>query len=71
MIAVAADSCDDDPEDPVRQRQRAVRSLGCARFGLPSPEIDAMIRATKNLEELEILLSRVLQAASWDAVFGD
>jgi hypothetical protein len=49
----------------VKGLQTAILKQGTKRFGSPTPEVDAALRATTDQPRLERLAERVLDATSW------
>lgn len=66
---VVAGGSDDGPGDRIREAQTLLLRLGGRKFGPPIHEIEYHIRDIQNLERLEELIERLLEAASWKELF--
>jgi predicted transposase YdaD len=57
-------------EGRTEEARRILKRLAARRLGDPSPEFDAVIDAIADLERLELLTDRVLDASSWQELIG-
>jgi len=65
----AAGSTGGDSGDRIHEAQAALLRIGRMRFGSPIPEIEYRIRSIQDLKQLEKLLDRLLEVASWQDLF--
>ena len=69
----AAGGAGDDSEGRIHGRidaaQACLLTMGRMKFGPPLPEIENRIRSIQDLKQLEELLYRLLEAASWQELF--
>lgn len=63
----AAGGADDDSggRGRIHEAQTLLLRLGRKRLGPPIPEIESRIRSIQDLKELEKLIPRLLETASW------
>jgi hypothetical protein len=66
----AAGGAGDDSGNRIQEAQALLLQLGRKKFGLPVLEIEHRIRAIQKWEQLEELLLRLVESASWQDLFS-
>jgi hypothetical protein len=54
----------------VKEAQKMFLSLARARFGPPTPQVEAAVAAIADVDRLEQLGERVLFVSSWEELLG-
>jgi uncharacterized protein DUF4351 len=69
-IAAAGGAGDDSGgRGRIHEAQALLLRMGRKRFGPPVLEIESRIRSIQDLKELEKLITRLLEVASWQDLF--
>jgi predicted transposase YdaD len=54
----------------LREATKLLKKLGTRRFGVPDPSVVVAIEAITDLERIELLLERLLEASSWEELLA-
>jgi hypothetical protein len=69
-IAAASGAGDDSRgRGRIHAAQASLLGLGQMRLGPCSPELEQLVRSLQDLNELEKLITRLLEVASWQDLF--
>jgi hypothetical protein len=54
----------------IRGQQNALLTLGRKRFGEPTPDVEAKLKAVTDLPRLERMTDRILDVTGWDELLA-